>query len=111
MTRGFEHKGYVGVVEYDPEIAMFHGQVVDTKSAITFYGASVGELQREMAVSVDTYLEVCQEKGITPDKPYSGKLHFRLGAELHRELAVAAAAEGVSLNEWLVQTVSEKVGG
>jgi predicted HicB family RNase H-like nuclease len=44
MTRGFEHKGYVGVVEYDPEIEMFHGHVVDTKSAITFYGDSVEEL-------------------------------------------------------------------
>ncbi len=61
-----EYKGYHGAVQFDSELDKFHGRVVNTRSVISFYGSSVGELRKEMAASVDTYLEVCEEKGIDP---------------------------------------------
>ena len=104
-----EYKGYHGAVEFDPELDKFHGRLVNTRSVISFYGSSVEELREEMAASVDTYLEVCEEKGIDPDRPYSGKLMVRITPELHRNMALAAASEGKSMNEWLSETIEEAV--
>ena len=51
-----EYKGYMGAVNFDPEIDLFHGTVINTNDVITFYGASVTELRKEMQKSVEGYL-------------------------------------------------------
>ena len=56
-----EYKGYIGVVDFDPEIDLFHGTVINTQDVITFYGASVTELREEMQKSLEVYFEVCEE--------------------------------------------------
>lgn len=33
-----QYKGYPGVVQYDDEAKIFHGEVVDTRATITFQG-------------------------------------------------------------------------
>ena len=65
-----EYKGYIGAVDFDPEIDLFHGTVINTNDVITFYGASVSELREEMEKSVEGYLEFCRELGITLEKPF-----------------------------------------
>jgi len=47
-----EYKGYLGVVDFDPEIDSFHGTVINTNDVITFYGSSVAELREEMQKSI-----------------------------------------------------------
>ncbi|HOP22739.1 MAG TPA: type II toxin-antitoxin system HicB family antitoxin, partial [Gammaproteobacteria bacterium] len=47
------------------------------------------------------FLDVCQEKGIQPEKTYSGKFNLRVDPELHHMIALAAKAEDVSINEWV----------
>jgi predicted HicB family RNase H-like nuclease len=42
--------------------------------------------------------KVCKEKGIEPRRHYSGKFNLRIPPELHERLAIAAQAEGKSLN-------------
>ena len=37
------YKGYVGEVEYDDEYKIFSGSVINTRTVITFQGASVEE--------------------------------------------------------------------
>ena len=66
-----EYKGYIGVVDFDPEINLFHGTVINTQDVITFYGASVSELREEMQKSLEVYFEVCKEQGKASDKPFS----------------------------------------
>ena len=44
------------------------------------------------------YLAVCHEKGIEPRRNYSGKFNLRISPELHERLAIAAQAEGKSIN-------------
>ena len=56
--------------------------------------------------AIDHYLEVCATRGEEPEKPFSGKLNVRLGTDLHRAVAVAAAARGESINSWLIHVVS-----
>jgi predicted HicB family RNase H-like nuclease len=102
-----EYRGYTGVFEYDPEIDSFFGHVVDIRGAITFYGKSLEELKREMATSVDEYLAFCEERGVEPAKPYSGRFNVRMEPELHRTVANAAAAEGKSMNEWAVEKLAK----
>ncbi len=68
-----EYKGYIGAVDFDPEIDLFHGTVINTTDVITFYGASVTELRAEMQKSIEGYLEFCTEQRITPEKPSSDR--------------------------------------
>lgn len=57
-----EYEGYIGVIDFDPEIDLFHGTVINTQDVITFYGASVNELREEMQKSLEVYFEVCEEE-------------------------------------------------
>ena len=66
-----EYKGYIGAVDFDSEIDLFHGAVINTNDVITFYGASVTELREEMQKSIEGYLEFCEEQGKIPEKPFS----------------------------------------
>jgi len=98
-----EYKGYIARVEFDDEAATFHGEVVNTRDVITFQGESVRELTQAFHDSVDDYLAFCQERGEAPDKPFSGRFVTRITPELHRQLNVAAAVAGKSLNAWVAE--------
>ncbi len=75
-----------------------------------FEGTSVVQLRTEFEVSIDDYLKVCEERGRTPDKPYSGKVPLRIPPELHRAADLAAKAEGKSLNAWIARAVHRAIG-
>ena len=100
-----EHRGYRGVVTFDDEAEIFHGEVVGTRDVITFQGESVAELRRAFEDSVEAYLEFCTERGREPDKPFSGKIPLRIKPEVHRAATIAARAEGKSLNAWLSEAI------
>jgi predicted HicB family RNase H-like nuclease len=102
-----DYKGYTGVFDFDPELKLFAGHVIDLSDEIYFEGESVDELEASMHRAVDHYLKVCEARGEEPARPFSGKLNVRLGSELHRAAAVAAAAEGRSLNTWLKRVVAD----
>lgn len=68
-----EYKGYIGAVDFDPEIDLFHGTVVNTNDVITFYGVSVSELREEMQKSIEGCLEFCKEQEKIPEKPFLGR--------------------------------------
>ncbi|MEX1256402.1 MAG: type II toxin-antitoxin system HicB family antitoxin [Gemmatimonadota bacterium] len=102
-----DYKGYTGVFEFDPELRLFAGHVVDLRDEIYFEGESVEELEVSMQRAVDHYLEVCESRDEAPERPFSGKLNMRLGPQLHRAAATAAAAEGQSLNDWLKRVVAD----
>jgi predicted HicB family RNase H-like nuclease len=96
-----EYKGYSGVLEFDPSIGAFHGRVVGLQDVVTFQGHSLDELRREMAESVDDYLELCAEVGKDPERPYRGEFLVRTTPELHRAAATEAETSGLSLNAWV----------
>jgi len=109
MIPTMKWQNYVASIDYDQENRLFHGRVVNAASVITFYGASVEELEREFAKSMEVYLDFCKEEGVTPDRPYSGRVNLRVAPELHRDLAIAAAAEGKSINEWAAEHLERAV--
>jgi predicted HicB family RNase H-like nuclease len=81
--------------------------VIDLNDEIYFEGDSVDAIEASMRRAVDHYLEVCEARGEEPARPFSGKLNVRLGSDLHRAAAVAAAAEGESLNSWLSRVIAD----
>jgi predicted HicB family RNase H-like nuclease len=101
------YKGYTGVFEFDAELRLFAGHVIDLRDEIYFEGESVEELERSMKRAVEHYLDVCEARGEAPERPFSGRLNMRLGPQLHRAAAAAAAAEGESLNDWLKRVVAD----
>lgn len=40
-------------------------------------------------------------------RPYSGKFNLRVGEQLHRRLAIEAAEERISLNQYLVRRLTD----
>jgi predicted HicB family RNase H-like nuclease len=102
-----KYKGYAGMVEYDDEAGIFHGEVIDLKDVITFQGRSVEELERAFRESIDDYLEFCLERKEEPDKPFSGRLMLRLPTPLHRKVYVTALKEGKSLNQWISEKLEQ----
>ena len=95
-----KYKNYVGVVEFDNEGNIFHGEVINTRDVITFQGSSVKEIQKAFRDSVDDYLAFCKERGEEPEKPFAGKFIVRVSPKEHRQISIAARKEGKSLNAW-----------
>ena len=62
-----KYKNYIGLVEYDDDAEIFHGEVVNVKDVITFQGKSVTELKRAFKASVEDYLSFCQERNEEPE--------------------------------------------
>ena len=104
-----EYKGYTAVFENDEKEDILGAWVIDTRDQILFEGRSLDELRERMKEAVDDYLEHCKERGKTPDRPYSGKFLFRTTADLHRAIATEAAAERMSINEWMEARVRTAV--
>lgn len=104
-----EYKGYVGLVVFDSDARVFHGEVVGLRDVITFQGTSVAELERAFRDSINDYLAFCKERGESPEKPYSGQFVLRIDADLHRQAAMQAELSGVSLNAWAADSIARRV--
>lgn len=104
-----KYKDYIANVEYDDENKIFSGEVINTRTVITFHGTTVDELENEFHASVDDYLDWCQEDGIDPEKPYSGRFNVRFKPELHRKAAIAAMAHGMSLNAFMEKAAEDEI--
>ena len=79
--------------------------MIDLRDEIYFEGDSIKELKASMKRAVDHYLEVCEERGEDPDRPFSGQLRIRMDSKLHRRAAARAATSGVSLNTLVVRAL------
>jgi predicted HicB family RNase H-like nuclease len=90
--------GYHAKIEYDAELDLFRGEILGLNGGADFYGKNPKELRTEFKKSLQIFLDVCEEKGIEPRKHFSGKFNLRISPELHEQLAIAAQAEGKSIN-------------
>ena len=102
--------GYQAVITYDPEIEMFRGEFVGLNGGADFYAKDAATLKREGKTSLDVFLRMCAEDGVPPRKT-QGKFALRLPPDVYRNAAVAAAAEGKSLNAFITDAVRQAVAG
>lgn len=101
---------YHARIEYDEEIDLFRGEILGLTGGADFYGKNPTELRTEFKKSLDIFLEACREKGIEPRRSFSGRFNLRISPELHERLAIAAEAEGKSINALAQETLNERVG-
>ena len=62
---------YHARIEFDPELAMFRGEILGLNGGADFYGKNPKELPAEFKRSLTVFLEVCAEKKMEPRR------HFR----------------------------------
>lgn len=99
--------GQKAVIAYDPDMEMFRGEFVGLNGGADFYATDVAGLHREGELSLKVFLEECERRGVEPHKNYSGKFMLRGSPQMHEAAAIAAAAHGVSLNQWAVNVLEQ----
>ena len=99
------YKGYGGSVEFSREDGILFGRVLGIRHMIDYEGESIPELERDFHHAVDSYLCVCKEEGMQPEKPRSGKLLLRLPSDVHAGLVRIAETTGQSANQLIVDAV------
>jgi len=92
--------GYQAVIAFDPDIQMFRGEFLALNGGADFYARDVQGLQREGRISLKVFLDACAEDGVEPHRRFSGKFSLRVDPAIHEAAAIAAAAQGQSLNQW-----------
>jgi predicted HicB family RNase H-like nuclease len=101
-----EYKGFsAGPIDFNPEENSFSGTVAGLRDVIHFEGSTARELAKAFRESIDSYLGLCAETGQAPDRPFNGKILVRTEPALHRKAALRAAAEGVSLSQWITRQI------
>ena len=98
MKNTMEYKGYVGSIEYSDEDNILFGKVQGIRSLILYEGTTVNELLDDFHDAVDDYLDLCEKKGVMPEKAYKGTFNVRISSDLHKEAAVFACNNNKSLN-------------
>ena len=105
-----KYKDYVGDnIEYDPEGKIFTGEVLGLRTVLTFQGRTTDEVEKSFKETIDLYLSMCKEDGVSPERPYSGKFNVRISPELHREIALKATSERISINDWVIDVFEKSV--
>ena len=93
-------RGYSARIGYDDEDGIFTGRVAGIRDGVGFHADNVNALREAFHEAVEDYLETCAKIGKKPQKPYSGRMMFRVSPEVHRKAALAAELSGKSLNQW-----------
>lgn len=104
-----EVDGYKAKIEYDAELDEFRGEILGLNGSADFYGKNPAALRREFRSSLAVFLQVCKEKGIQPQKTYSGKFNLRIPPDLHGRIATRASSENKSINQWVSETLEQSV--
>jgi predicted HicB family RNase H-like nuclease len=99
--------GQKAVIAYDPDIDMFRGEFVGLNGGADFYASDVAGLHREGEQSLKVFLEECERRGVEPYKQYSGRFVLRTSAHAHEAAVTAAAAQGMSLNQWAASILEQ----
>ena len=71
--------------------------------------SSVSELEEMFHQSIDNYLAMCAEVGKAPDKEFKGSFNVRISPELHREISIQAAEEGITLNQYVLRALENSL--
>ncbi|MEK6542651.1 MAG: type II toxin-antitoxin system HicB family antitoxin [Pseudomonadota bacterium] len=100
MSDMLTHNGYSAKIEFDGVDRIFFGRIAGIEDGVGFHADSVEGLIAAFHEAVDDYLTTCAKAGKNPDKPYSGKLMFRVDPIVHAQAARAAQLTGQSLNTW-----------
>ncbi|HEY1440381.1 MAG TPA: toxin-antitoxin system HicB family antitoxin [Mycobacterium sp.] len=101
---------YAYRVEWSPDEEAYVGSCIEVPS-LKRAAPTAEQAIADLAGAVDQYVEdvqACGEEAPTPlsERSYSGTFVVRTSPELRGRLAIEAAEQRVSMNQWVVQKLS-----
>jgi predicted HicB family RNase H-like nuclease len=105
------YKEYIGSVSFSAEDEVFYGKIEHIHDLIVFESANACDLKKAFEESVDDYIDFCEEKGISPEKPFKGSFNVRVKPTIHRLAWQKAIQQGVSLNKYIELTLERDLNG
>lgn len=104
------YQGYSARIEFDEADEIFVGRIAGINDVIGFHADTVADLKTAFHDAVDDYVATCAKLGKDPQRPYSGRMMFRVDPEVHRQAARAAELSGKSLNQWAEEALQKAAG-
>jgi len=107
--RYLNYKGYTGSIEYSKEDELLYGKVLGIKGLISYEGKTGKELELDFMEAIEEYLSTCIQYGNMAEKPFKGSFNVRIPTSLHEKAALMAMEEKMSLNNFVAESIREKV--
>lgn len=99
------YKGFIGSVHFSADDQIFFGKVEGINDLVTFEGKTVKELTDAFHYMVDEHIKDCETENMPIEKSYKGSFNIRLTPDLHRRLVTIARMKGLSLNQFIHETL------
>jgi predicted HicB family RNase H-like nuclease len=104
---------YTYRAEWSPEQGEYVGRCIELPW-LSQWAPTMQEAIAAVEQSADEYIAECEELDEEPPAPlterkYSGKFVVRTSPALHARLAVEAAEQNVSMNQWAVQKLADRI--
>jgi predicted HicB family RNase H-like nuclease len=103
------YKGYTGSIEYSKEDDLLYGKVLGIRGLISYEGKTGKDLELDFKEAIEEYMDTCKQEGITPEKPFKGSFNVRIPTELHQKAALLAMEDKMSLNNFVAESIRERV--
>lgn len=58
---------------------------------------------------IDNYLDLCKQVGKEPQKEFKGSFNVRIPSELHKQIAMLAAQQKITLNQYVINALSKSI--
>ena len=105
---------YLKIVEWSDEDRCYVGTCPGLMLG-GIHGDDEAKVYAELCQAVEEWIALHEKDGLplpapTAGRNYSGKFVMRVGTDLHRDLAVQALREGVSLNSYCTRVLREAGG-
>jgi len=110
MSDLMKYKGYFGSYHLDEEEGVFYGKVEYVQALISYEATTASKLHKAFINAVDDYLLMCKQEGIEPEKPFKGSFNVRVGSDLHKKVVLVANNLGISLNQFVRNTLKKACG-
>jgi len=109
MKDVMQYKDYYGSVHFNDDELIFHGKIEFIRALVSYEATTAKGLRKAFENAVDDYLDMCRTQNIKPETPFKGSLNVRLGPELHRRVAIAAAQKHLSVNKFIADTLDHAI--
>ena len=102
------YKGYSARIEFDAEDEILVGHLIGISDIVGFHAEDAAGIRKAFEEAVDSYVDLAGESA---QRPYSGKLMFRVDPDVHARAVARAKAAGMSLNQWGVRVIEQATQG
>jgi predicted HicB family RNase H-like nuclease len=107
MSSTLRYNGYQGSVEFEDDHLVI--RILHIDDLITTQIDSAAAAEKAFEELVDDYIATCALVGKEPSKPFKGSFNVRVSPELHKQVALAAADAGESMNSWIAVALNAHI--